>query len=104
MWLRVTVGPPLGASVVKSPPRRIFPSGWTTTTSTNPLAFGSNPSSADCPFEDKGTSITTSNQINRILCTPTLVEYPNKKTKKFYLLVSPSPFEQRLPPVWVIDV
>jgi hypothetical protein len=49
MWLRVTAAPPLGESVVKSPPMRILPSGWTTTTRTAPLAFGSKPSSADCP-------------------------------------------------------
>ena len=49
MRLRVTAAPPLGASVVKSPPIRILPSGWTTTTRTAPLAFGSKPSSADCP-------------------------------------------------------
>ena len=49
MWLRVTGAPPLGESVVKSPPIRILPSGWTTTTRIVPLAFGSKPSSADCP-------------------------------------------------------
>src|SRR5438128_10668031 len=49
MWLRVTAAPPLGESVVKSPPIRILPSDWTTTTRTTPLAFGSKPSSADCP-------------------------------------------------------
>ena len=36
-----------GASKVKPPPIRIFPSGWTTITLIGPLAFGSNPSSAD---------------------------------------------------------
>src|ERR1044071_9839578 len=49
MWLRVTGGPPLGESVVKPPPIRILPSGWTTTTSTGPFAFGSKPSSAEPP-------------------------------------------------------
>ena len=49
MRLRVTAAPPLGESVVKSPPIRILPSGWTTTTRTVPFAFGSKPSSADCP-------------------------------------------------------
>ena len=49
MWLRVIAAPPLGESVVKSPPRRIFPFCWMTTTRTNPFAFGSNSSSADCP-------------------------------------------------------
>src|SRR4051812_22953925 len=39
----------LGAGVLKPPPRRILPSGWTTTTLTRPFAFGSKPSSADCP-------------------------------------------------------
>src|SRR5258708_31503242 len=49
MRLRGTAAPPLGESVVKLPPRRIFPSGWKTTTVTRPFAFGSKPSSADCP-------------------------------------------------------
>ena len=48
MRLRVTDAPPLGASAVKLPPIRILPSGWTTTASTVPFAFGSKPSSADC--------------------------------------------------------
>ena len=49
MWLRVTGDPPLGESVVKPPPIRILPSGWTTTTYTGPFAFGSKPSSAEPP-------------------------------------------------------
>src|SRR5205807_10506666 len=49
LWLRATATPPLGESVVKSPPIRILPSGWTTTTRTTSFAFGSKPSSADCP-------------------------------------------------------
>ena len=49
MWLRVTTAPPLGASVVKSPPIRILPSGCITTTRMSLFAFGSKPSSADCP-------------------------------------------------------
>src|SRR5438445_754971 len=49
MWLRVTAAPPLGESVVKLPPIRILPSDWTTATRTTSFAFGSKPSSADCP-------------------------------------------------------
>ena len=49
MRLRVTAPPPLGESVVKSPPIKILPSGWTTTTRTVLFACGSKPSSADCP-------------------------------------------------------
>src|SRR5437868_4461657 len=44
MLLRVTP-----KTVVKEPPMRILPSGWTTATWTSPFAFGSKPSSADCP-------------------------------------------------------
>src|SRR5437867_7695819 len=49
LWLCVTGGPPLGQSVVKPPPIRILPSGWTTTTQIVPFAFGSKPSSAEPP-------------------------------------------------------
>src|SRR6266446_9659178 len=49
MWLRVTAAPPLGESVVKSPPIRILPSACTAIDSTLLFAFGSKPSSADCP-------------------------------------------------------
>ena len=49
--LRGTAAPPLGESEVKSPPTKILPSGWTTTTGIDPFAFGSKPSrglSSDC--------------------------------------------------------
>ena len=44
MWLRVTVAPPFGASVVKSPPAKILPSACTAIEWTSPFAFGSNES------------------------------------------------------------
>src|SRR4051812_47760331 len=43
-----TAGPPFGERVVKLPPSRILPSGWTTTARIWPLGFGSKPSRADC--------------------------------------------------------
>jgi hypothetical protein len=42
MRLRTTAAPPLGESVVKEPPIRIFPPGCMTTTLTAPFAFDRN--------------------------------------------------------------
>jgi hypothetical protein len=44
MWLRVTASPPFGASVVKRPPTRIFPSASTAIDRTWLFACGSNES------------------------------------------------------------
>ena len=68
MRLRVTAAPPFGASVVKSPPISILPSGCTTTTLTLPLAFGSKPSITLCACATPVKQTMIANKINRNEC------------------------------------
>ena len=76
VFIRATLLRATPNTVVKLPPIRILPSGWTTTTLTVPLAFGSKPSSADCPRTAaaiKTNSVTVLNSFriffhNKHLC------------------------------------
>ena len=57
LWFRVRP-----TTVLKWPPIIILPSGWTTTTSTGPSAFGSKPSNADWP-----RTVAVSNRNSRAI-------------------------------------
>src|SRR6266513_2366114 len=87
IWLRVTAIPPLGESVVNSPPIRILPSGCTTTTRTVPFAFGSKPSSADCPHTAVAPDVNT--KATRTLKPHRMSEH-DFSFAKFFILVFPS--------------
>ena len=71
MWLRVTVAPPFGASVVKSPPAKILPSACTAIEWTALFAFGSN--------ESANPVVASSRAMWLRVCPPMLVKTPPAK-------------------------
>ncbi len=87
MRLRATAAPPLGERVVKLPPIRILPSGWTTTTKTVPFAFGSKPSSAFCARADVARQTINANAAN-INTLPTLLRFDQDP---FFIVINSPP-------------